>query len=63
MYKLTVCGICGTDIMQEGCCGNETVIFKCPCGETYLKDLENKNKIKIKKQKNIDSCKYNGEKK
>lgn len=46
MYKLTVCGICKTDIMQDGCCGSETPIFNCPCGEKYLKSLKEKNKIK-----------------
>jgi len=44
MYKLTVCGICGTNIMQDGCCGSETIIFYCACGEKYLDSLKNKNK-------------------
>lgn len=52
MYKLTTCK-CGTEIMQEGCCGNETVIFNCPCGEKYLEEITNKNKKKVETTKNI----------
>jgi len=46
MYKLTVCGTCGVVIMQDGCCGSETPVFYCPCGEEYLNSLKKKNKIK-----------------
>lgn len=51
MYKLTTCR-CGMDIMQEGCCGNETILYQCPCGENYLEELTNKNKNKVKKAMN-----------
>lgn len=61
MYKLTICK-CGTAIMQEGCCGNETIIFNCPCGEDYLKEITNKNVLKKKQRDNFDSCKVKGDK-
>lgn len=46
MFKLTTC-TCGTDIMQDGCCGSETPVFFCPCGEDYLEELKEKNKKKV----------------
>lgn len=56
MYKLTTCK-CGTAIMQEGCCGNETILFNCPCGEEYLKEVTSKNKKKVETKKNIKDSK------
>lgn len=55
MYKLTTCGTCGTDIMQDGCCGSEVIIYNCSCGEKYIEDLRNKNKKTIA-QKEFKKC-------
>ncbi len=46
MYKLTSCEICGSDIFASGgCCGDDQVlIFKCPCGQTYIDKLEGRIK-------------------
>jgi len=52
MYKLTTCK-CGTDIMQDGCCGSEVAIFNCACGEKYLEEIKNKNKAKQDRKKNL----------
>lgn len=53
MYKLTVCGVCGSEIMQEGCCGNETIIYQCPCGEKYLEKIADNNKKKSDQRNNL----------
>jgi len=39
--------------MQDGCCGSETPIYSCPCGEEYLEELRTKNRKRQEKQKNV----------
>lgn len=46
MYVLTRCPVCNTEIMATGgCCGEPMIkVYKCPCGQKALEELEDGSK-------------------